>query len=110
MNHIIDALNWRYATKKFDSSKKLSNSQYQELGEILRLTPSSFGLQPWKFVMVRNQEKKSALVEHSWGQGQVADCDVLVVLCRVDHLDASLVESYISDIVETRHIPVEGLE
>ena len=110
MNHIIDALNWRYATKKFDTSKKLSEEQYEELKEILRLTPSSFGLQPWKFVMVRNEEKKQALVAHSWGQEQVANCDVLVVLCRVAHLDASLVENYIANTAETRHIPAEALE
>jgi len=110
MNHIIDALNWRYATKKFDSSKKLSDEQYNDLKEILRLTPSSFGLQPWKFVIIRDQELKGKLVAASYNQTQVADCDALVVLCGMENLDSQLVENYIKDMIDTRQAPAEALE
>ena len=66
MQDIITALNWRYATKKFDNNKKLSFQQVEQIKEILRLTPSSFGLQPWKFVIIEDQKIQDALVKHSW--------------------------------------------
>ena len=62
MNDILSSLSWRYATKKFDASKKLSEEQFETLLEALRLTPSSFGLQPWKFVVVENQSLREELV------------------------------------------------
>lgn len=110
MQTILESLSWRYATKKFDSSKKLTAEQFETLLEALRLTPSSFGLQPWKFVVVENPSMREELVGHSWGQRQVADASHLLVLCRKTALDASLVESYIADMIQKTGAPAEALQ
>lgn len=73
MTDILKALQWRYATKKFDATKKISSKGFEELLEVLRLAPSSFGLQPWKFVLVKNPELRKRLKEASWNQSQVID-------------------------------------
>ncbi len=77
---IDGALNWRYATKQFDSSKQLTDEQWSVLQNSLHLAASSFGLQPWKFVVISDPDKKAALVPDAWGQSQVADCSHLVVI------------------------------
>jgi len=110
MNTITQALTWRYATKKFDPTKKINPDDMQAIREVLRLTPSSFGLQPWKFVFVKNPTIRETLVEHSWGQRQVADASDLLILCRVNSLREELVENYISDIIETTGAKQEQLE
>lgn len=107
---MISALSWRYATKKFDATKKLSAEAFETLLEALRLTPSSFGLQPWKFVVVENPSMREELVGHSWGQRQVADASHLLVLCRKNALDASLVEDYIADMIQKTGAPAEALQ
>ncbi|BDD10586.1 NAD(P)H-dependent oxidoreductase [Fulvitalea axinellae] len=107
--NLIEKLNWRYAVKKFDAEKKLSDEQVETLLEALRLTPSSFGLQAWKFVVVKNPEIRQSLVEHSWNQQQVADASHLIVLCRQSTIDAGDVDRFIAEIAETRNLPVEAL-
>lgn len=82
MNKIINDLNWRYATKAFDTTKKVSKEDLGTIIEAFRLSASSFGLQPWKLVVVQNQDIKDSLVEHSWGQIQIANCSDLLVLTR----------------------------
>ena len=77
---VLEQLNWRYATKKFDPTKKIPDSIWKALEQSLVLSSSSFGLQPWKFFVVRNPEVRSQLLEHSWGQKQVVEASHLVVL------------------------------
>jgi nitroreductase len=79
-SELLTALNWRYATKVFDSSKKIPADTWAALEESLVLTPSSFGLQPWKFFIIQDQELREKLVAHTWRQRQVADCSHLVVM------------------------------
>lgn len=102
MHKILEDLNWRYATKEFDSTKKVSREDLNTLIEAFRLTASSFWLQPWKLVVVQNQEIKDSLVEHSWGQKQIANCSDLLVLCRVDNFWDTQVDEFLEDIVKTR--------
>jgi len=71
MTKIIDSLNWRYATKSFDTTKKVGEDELNKIIEAFRLTPSSFGLEPWKLIVVENADLKSKLVEQSYGQTQV---------------------------------------
>lgn len=78
---IIKSLEWRYATKKFDTSKKLSASQIETLKKAFNLTATSYGLQPIKLVIVSNQAIKESLVAHSFNQSQVADASHLLVIC-----------------------------
>lgn len=110
MENIIDALNWRYATKSFDASKKISSEDIEKIKEVLRLTPSSFWLQPWKFLIIENQSVKESLVEHSWGQKQVSEASHVIIFCRKHDLSAALVEQYIDDVADTRSIDKTSLE
>jgi len=82
MSQIIDDLNWRYATKAFNPTKKVSKQDLETIVEAFKLSPSSFGLQPWKLVIVQDQKTKDSLVEHSWGQQQISNCSDLLVLTR----------------------------
>lgn len=81
MNQIINALNWRYAVKKFDK-KRIPQDKLDTIMEALRLTPSSLGLQAWKFVIVENKELREQLLPASMNQEQVVDASHLLVLTR----------------------------
>lgn len=106
---LLEKLNWRYATKIFDPNKKVSDEDFEVLLEALRLSPSSFGLQPWKFVVVKNQAIRESLIEHSWGQRQVADASHLIVLCCPKSVDESTVDKYIEFTAESRGIDASTL-
>lgn len=108
--NIIETLNRRYASKAFDPTRKLSDSQLFQLTESLRLAPSSFGLQPWKFIVVTNPTLRESLVQHSWGQRQVADASHLIVLCAKDNINEEDVQNYINDIASTRSVALETLD
>ena len=73
MKEIIESLNWRYANKSFDSSKKLNDGQLEGLLSAVQLAPSSFGLQPYKVIIVKNQEVKEKLKLAAYGQTQLTD-------------------------------------
>ena len=108
--NIIESLEWRYATKKFDSEKKLSDKQIADIKKALMLTPSSFGLQPWKFVLISDQETKNQLVEHSWGQEQVKDASHVLVLCRSEVSGETMVHNYLADMMEETWASESDLE
>jgi nitroreductase len=107
---IVQDLNWRASIKAFDASKKLTDEQVQSLTEALRLSASSFGLQPWHFVVISDQAVKDALVEHSWNQPQVKDASHVIVLCRKETMTDADVDTYIKDVSETRGVPLADLE
>lgn len=106
---VISHLQWRYAVKKFDASKKVSTVDWQAIEESMVLTPSSYGLQPWKFIVVTNPEVKQSLVPHSWGQTQAADCSHLVVFAARTDLNEADLDRYLARISEVRGTPVESL-
>ncbi|MCS6982728.1 MAG: NAD(P)H-dependent oxidoreductase [Candidatus Absconditabacterales bacterium] len=81
MTPLIDSLNRRYATKVFDPTRIVSDTDIHTLLEVFRLTPSSFGLQPWKLLVITNNKLKNDLLPHSRNQRQVVDCSHLLVLC-----------------------------
>ncbi len=107
---IIDALNYRYATKKFDPTKKLDNEQIDALIETARLTATSYGMQLMKLVVVENQDIKDKLVEASYGQKQVSDASQVLVLCREKNFDESLIQGYINNIAQIRAVELDKLE
>lgn len=108
--NLKESLLWRYATKQFDPAKKLTEEQLSTLTEALRLTASSFGLQPWKFIVVSDPALRAQLRQHSWDQPQVTDCSHLIVLCAKDAMTPEDVEAYTASIAETRNAPIEKLE
>ncbi len=107
---VLEQLNWRYATKKFDSTKQIPGETWQALEQSMVLAPSSFGLQPWKFFIIRNPDLRQQLVEHSWGQKQVAEASQLVVFAVKKNLDAAYVDRYVARMAEVQQIPVESLQ
>jgi nitroreductase len=107
---ILNAFNWRYATKSFDPSKKLTDAQWQLLEQSLILSPSSFGLQPWRFLVITSQELKQTLVKASWNQKQVAECSHHVVFAAKKNITSEDIEKYIQAISATRKIQASDLE
>lgn len=107
---IMKQLNRRYATQQFDTTKKLSDAQRDELLEATRLAPSSFWLQAWKFFIVETQDIQDALVEHSYGQEKVAQCSHLFVFARPTSINQSLLDAYMDDTAQTQNTPRENLQ
>ncbi len=106
---LLDALNWRYATKKFDPAKKIADDVWHALEQSLVLTPSSIGLQPWKFFVVTNPEMKTRLQAVSYRQAQIADCSHLVAIAVRRGIDAEHVDRHIARMVEVTGTTVEAL-
>ncbi len=104
MNPVLEPLHWRYATKMFDASKKLTQEQLDTLLEALQLTASSYGLQPYKFVVVNNPELRTKIREKAWNQGQVTDASHLIVMCARTDVNADYVERYVKMAAETQGI------
>ena len=78
---IIEALNFRHATKRFDSNKKISDSEFNTILESGRLSPSSLGLEPWKFIVIQNKQLRNKLKKISWGaQGQLDTASHFVLI------------------------------
>jgi len=107
---IIESLNWRYATKHFDSSKKISEHDLNELLEVIRLSPSSFGLQPWKFIVVENMELRKKIAESAWNQPQVTQSSHLLVLCSKLDVTEDYIKEFIKEIARVRNIAVDSLK
>lgn len=106
---LIAQLNWRYATKQFNPQRKISPQDWAALEESLVLTPSSFGLQPWKFIVVTSQATREKLVPVSWGQRQVADASHLVVFTIKKNLGERDIEAYLNLIAKVRGVPPASL-
>jgi len=101
--NIIESLKWRYAVKKFDSEKKLSETQVNTLKEAFNLTATSYGLQPIKLVVVENQDIKKELVAHSWNQSQIVDASHLLVICVPKNYTTTEVDDYFSLVKKLRN-------
>jgi nitroreductase len=106
----LQQLNWRYATKAFDPTKQIPAETWHVLEQSMVLSPSSFGLQPWKFFVVRKPELRQQLVEHSWGQKQVSEASHLVVFAIEHNLDAADVDRYVARMAEIQQVPVDSLQ
>jgi nitroreductase len=106
---ILDQLQWRYATKQFDPNKKILDDVWKVLEQSLVLSPSSFGLQPWKFLVVTNPEIRQQLVAHSWGQKQVAEASHLVVFAVKNDIEPSYVDRYVERMAEIQQVAPESL-
>lgn len=109
MHKIIEDLNWRYATKKFDPSKKLTDEQVSILKESIRLSASSYGLQAFKVLQVDNPELREKLMVASYGQRPVVDASHLFVFCAHTEVADTDVQNYMELISETQGIPEEEL-
>jgi nitroreductase len=99
-DHLLAALRWRYATKRFDSAKKIATDTWDAIEKSLVLTPSSFGLQPWKFLVIDHPGVRANLLAESWGQTQVTDASHYLVLTARTDLAAADIDSWMTRMAE----------
>jgi nitroreductase len=106
---LLAALNFRYATKAFDSARKIPSETWTAIESSLALTPSSFGLQPWKFLVIDSPEIREKLKTASWGQSQVTEASHLVVLTARTDLTQDDIDSWVARLSEVQGTPPEAL-
>ena len=109
MTEIIDALNGRYATKAFDTEKKLSDDQINTILEAVRLSASSYGLQPWRIIVVKNPELREKIKGSAWGQTQTTDASHLLVFAVIKNLDDAYVDKFLNLVSTTRGVDMTEL-
>ena len=107
---LVSALNWRYAVKKFDASGRIPLDKWEALEESLVLSPSSYGLQAWKFLVIEDKALRAKLRPASWDQSQITDADKLVVFLVKKDAGPADVQRFVDRISEVRRIPAEMLE
>ena len=105
--NIIDSLKWRYAVKKFDTKKDLSEIQIETLKQAFNLTATSYGLQPLKLVIIKNKKIQEKLVPFSWNQQQILQASHLLVICIKDNYTTKEVENYFNLVQKIRNTPDE---
>lgn len=103
------ALLWRYATKQFDPTRSIPADTWATLEQALLLAPSSFGLQPWKFLVVENKHTREQLRAESWNQPQVTDASHYVVLAGRSDLSRADIDSWITRLAEVNATPEDNL-
>ena len=107
---LLAALRWRYATKLFDPAQKIPEEIWEKLEEVLVLTPSSFGLQPWKFLIIHDPALRAKLRPHAAGQPQVTDASHFVVFAMLKNMRKEHVERWVARVAEVRRQTPESLE
>lgn len=110
MTQFIKDANWRYATKKFDATKKISLEDLASLKEAIRLTASSYGLQPYKVLIVENPDLRAQLQPVSWGQSQIVDASHLLVFANIINFGEKEIDATINNMATTRSLPLEALQ
>lgn len=107
---LVESLEWRYATKKFNAQKKIDPKTWDHLERALILSPSSYGLQPWKFIIVQDSEIKDKLKAVSWNQSQVLDCSHHVVFAIKEKMDEEHIIHFINHTALIRGLDAKNLE
>ncbi|MDB9903600.1 NAD(P)H-dependent oxidoreductase [Flavobacteriaceae bacterium] len=110
MNNILDALEWRYAVKKFDDKASLTEQQILEVKKVFNLSASSYGLQPYKMIVVQNPELKEKLVPASFGQQQISQSAAILVFAVRTDFGMDYIDQFFKDMSTKRQIPLENLE
>jgi len=107
---LLNALQNRYATKLFDANKKISQQDLNTILESLRLTPTAFGLQLMKVIVVENKSLRKQLLKHSFNQNQIVDASHLLVLCREEKFDNHHIDTYIHNLCDCRNQNITDLD
>lgn len=106
---LVNGLKWRYATKKFDTSKKVDSSDLETMKEAVRLSASSYGLQAYKVLVVQDEKVRKQLRAAAWDQPQITDSSLLFVFCHYQHVDEKVVDDYMNLVAETKGVTQEML-
>lgn len=109
MSQFNENAKWRYATKKFDTTKKVSAEDLATLKEAIQLSASSFGLQLYKVIIVENPELRAQLQPASWGQSQIVDASHLIVFANQTTVENVDVDKYLNNVAATRNLPIDAL-
>jgi nitroreductase len=109
MSTFLENQNWRYATKKFDPTKKISPEDLQFLKEAIRLTASSYGLQPYKIIFVETADLRAKLQPAAWGQSQIVDASHLVIFANITNFGDKEINEAIQNLTNTRGLPADAL-
>lgn len=104
---LLDHLKWRYATKKYDATKKVSQENVDKIVEAIRLTPTSSGLQQFRLIVITNQALKDQIVPIASGQQIVADCSHLLVFVAWDRYTEERIVSMYDYITTEREQPAD---
>lgn len=107
---IIDSLKWRYATQTFEADKTIPENDLHTILEAGNLAATAFGLQPFEFVVVKDQAVKDSLVPHAYGQEHIAKNSALVVFAIRTDIDEAYITEYIKRIARIRGVPAEMLD
>ncbi len=107
---LYNQMNWRYACKKFDPTKQIRESDWNILAESLRTAASSYGLQPWKFLVIQNPELRQQLLPLSWGQTPVTDASHFIVFTYKEKMDEAHIEKHIQTTAKTQGIDASKLD
>lgn len=110
MSNFITNANWRYATKKFDTTKKISKQDLETLKEAIRLSASSFGLQPYRVLIIENPELRAKLQPAAWGQSQIVDASQLIVFANITNFGETEIDVSIANTTKTRGLPADALK
>ena len=110
MSQFNENAKWRYATKKYDATRKVSAADLATLREAINLSASSYGLQPYKVIFVENPELRAKLQPASWGQSQVVDASHLVVFANELNLGNDQIDAYFENLTQTRGIALENVQ
>jgi len=108
--NLKEILEWRYSTKKFDETKPLTDEKVNKVLELTNLSASSYGMQPFKIVVIKDQILKKELVDHSYGQTQIGNSSRLIVFALRTDIDEAFVNNYMGHVAEQRNVTVESLE
>jgi len=106
---LLTQLRWRYAVKTFDSGRKIPAETWKALEETLVLSPSSYGLQPWQFLVVEDAAVRAKLRPASWGQSQVTDASHYVVFASKVRIEEADLDRFVARTAEVRGVPAEAL-
>ncbi|CAM3967629.1 NAD(P)H-dependent oxidoreductase [Flavobacterium cucumis] len=110
MSQFIENQKWRYATKKFDATKKVSASDLEILKKAIQLSTSSYGLQLYKVFIIENPEIRAKLQPVSWGQSQIVEASHLFVFANIVDVQDEHIEDYVQNIANTRGLTLEDLK
>ena len=110
MQNIIEALNWRYATKAYDTAKKLTSEELDTILESARLAPSSYGIEAWKFIVVENADLRAKIRAAGWGQPAFTDASHLVLIARRTDVRENIVRELIDRVMKTTGTPEAALD
>lgn len=106
---IITALNWRYATKQFDTQKRVTDSDMETLLKVIRLAPSSLGLLPWRALIVTDKAIKEQLRKAAWNQPQLTDASHIIVFTARKTMDEAYIDGYLKEVIKTRNMKWEDV-